>query len=75
MLPVMMLLVCRCYWWPLQPPTTTTTTDGEGYQMGVNTSNMDPEVLKYTDRRIEYSVLKTPVRAKDTAHPDDPATY
>ncbi len=43
--------------------------------MGLNTTNMDPEVLKYVDRRFEYSVLKTPVRSKDTAHPDDRATY
>lgn len=43
--------------------------------MGLNTNNMDPEVLKYVDRRIEYSVLKSRVRSKDTAHADDPATY
>ncbi len=43
--------------------------------MGVNTNNMNPEVMKYVDRRIEYSVLKAPVRSKDTAHPDDRATY
>lgn len=36
---------------------------------------MDPEVMKYVDRRIEYSVLKTPLRSKDTAHAEDPATY
>lgn len=71
-MPAVMLPVCRCYWWPLQPPPAT---DGEGYQMGVNTSNMDPEVLKYTDRRIEYSGLTMPVQAKDRAHPDDRATY
>lgn len=62
---------CRCYWWPLRPPPT----DGGEYKMGLNTTNMDPEVLKYVDRRFEYSVLKSPVRSKDTAHPEDRATY
>jgi hypothetical protein len=43
--------------------------------MGVNTNNMDPEVLRYVDRKIEYSALKMPVRAKETAHPEDRAGY
>lgn len=62
---------CRCYWWPLQPPST----DGEEYKMGVNTNNMDPEVLKYVDRWFERAILKRPLRSKDAAHPEDQATY
>jgi len=65
--------VIRCYWWPLQPPPPT--DDGGEYQMGVNTNNMDPEVLRYVDRRFEYSVLKSPLRSKDAAHAEDRATY
>jgi hypothetical protein len=36
---------------------------------------MDPELLRYVDRRIEYSMLKSPLGSKDIAHPDDRATY
>lgn len=43
--------------------------------MGVNTNNMDPEVLKHVDRKFDYSVLKIPLQSKDTAHPEDRATY
>lgn len=64
-------MLCRCYWWPLKPPPA----DGGEYQMGVNTNNMDPEVLKYVDRKFDYSILKVPLRSKDTAHPEDQATY
>lgn len=63
--------VCRCYWWPLRPAPA----DGGHYQMGVNTNNMDPEVLKFVDRKFEYAVLKSPLRSKDTAHPEDQANY
>lgn len=43
--------------------------------MGVNTNNMDPELLKYVDRRFDYAILKIPLRSKDTAHSEDHATY
>lgn len=43
--------------------------------MGVNTNNMDPEVLKHVDRKFDYSALKIPLQSKDTAHPEDRATY
>lgn len=43
--------------------------------MGLNMNNVDPELLKFVDRKFEYSVLMSPVRSKDTAHPDDPAKY
>jgi hypothetical protein len=43
--------------------------------MGLNTNNMDPEVLKYVNRKIDYSVLKSPLRSQDTAHPEDRGTY
>ncbi|KIW46981.1 uncharacterized protein PV06_02598 [Exophiala oligosperma] len=62
---------CMCYWWPLGPRPT----DGEEYMMGVNTNNMDPEVLKYVDRKFSYSYVKVPMKAKDATHPEDLATY
>lgn len=43
--------------------------------MGVNTNNMDPEVLKYVDRKFSYSYVKVPMKAKDATHPEDLATY
>lgn len=64
-------MLCRCYWWPLQSPSA----DGGEYQMGVNTNNMDPELLKYVEKRYDYAVLKIPVRSKDSAHPEDHANY
>jgi hypothetical protein len=65
------LTSCRMYWWPLEPPPT----DGGEYKMGINTSNMNPEVLKFVDRKYEYSWVKQPLRSKDTAHQDDLAEY
>ena len=43
--------------------------------MGVNTNNMNPELLRFVDRKVGYSDLMTPLKSKDTAHPDDPAKY
>ena len=43
--------------------------------MGLNTNNVDPELLRFVDRRLEYSVLMSPLRSKDTARPDDPVKY
>lgn len=43
--------------------------------MGLNTNNMDPEVLEYVDRRFDYSIKKRPLRSKETAHPEDRAIY
>ena len=43
--------------------------------MGVNTNNMNPEVLKYVDRRFEYSNLITPLKNTGEKHVDDPAEY
>ncbi|KAL3428249.1 glutathione-dependent formaldehyde-activating gfa [Phlyctema vagabunda] len=65
---------CVCYWWPIRPPPPP-SADGEEYQMGLNTNNVDPELLRFVDRKLEYSVLKSPLRSKDMAHPDDPAQY
>ncbi|KAI9837234.1 MAG: hypothetical protein M1819_000308 [Sarea resinae] len=62
---------CVCYWWPIRPPPT----DGGEYQMGLNTNNVDPELLKLVDRKFEYSVSMSPLRSKDMAHPDDSAKY
>ncbi|KAJ5454832.1 uncharacterized protein N7458_005788 [Penicillium daleae] len=62
---------CVCYWWPIRPPPTD---EGE-YKMGLNTNNVNPELLKFVDRKFEYSMLTIPLRSKDTAHPDDPAKY
>lgn len=65
------LTLYRCYWWPLQ----SSEKHGEDREMGLNTNNMDPDLLKYVDRKIDYAVLKVPVRAKDAAHAEDHATY
>lgn len=43
--------------------------------MGLNTNNVNPELLRFVDRKFEYSYLKVPLRSKDTAHPDDLAEY
>lgn len=43
--------------------------------MGLNTNNINPELLRFVDRKFEYSVLMSPLRSKDTAHPDDQARY
>lgn len=43
--------------------------------MGLNTNNVNPELLKFVDRKFEYSMLLAPVRSKDARHPDDPAKY
>jgi hypothetical protein len=43
--------------------------------MGLNTNNVNPELLRFVDRKFEYSVLMSPLQSKDTAHPDDPAKY
>ncbi|KAK4973330.1 hypothetical protein LTR66_011176 [Elasticomyces elasticus] len=62
---------CVCYWWPIRPPPTD---EGE-YKIGLNTNNVNPELLRFVDRKFEYSLLMSPLRSKDTAHPDDPAKY
>jgi hypothetical protein len=43
--------------------------------MGLNTNNIDPELLKFVDRKFDYSQMKAPLKSKDTAHPDDAAKY
>ena len=43
--------------------------------MGLNTNNVNPELLRFVDRKFEYSQMISPLRSKDTAHPDDPAKY
>ena len=43
--------------------------------MGLNTNNMNPELLRFVDRKYEYSQLVSPLRCKDMAHPDDAAKY
>ncbi|KAF2222385.1 Mss4-like protein [Elsinoe ampelina] len=61
---------CMCYWWPLEPPT-----DGSKYQMGLNTNNMNPELLKYVDRTWEYAQLRMALGSKELAHSEDLAEY
>ena len=61
----------RCYWWPTRRPRT----DQGKHEMGLNTSNINPEALKFVDRKYEYSQMLAPLRSKDTAHPDDLAEY
>lgn len=44
--------------------------------MGVNTRNMDPaKLLGLVTRNITYDIVTTLLRSKDTAHPEDKATY
>lgn len=43
--------------------------------MGLNTSNVNPEVLRFVDRRYEYSWVKQPLQSKENAHQDDLADY
>jgi len=60
-----------CYWWPIRPSPSTGI-----YEMGLNTNIVNnPELLRFVDRKFEYSMLMSAVRSKDTAHPDDPAKY
>lgn len=43
--------------------------------MGINTNNVDPELLRFVDRKFDYAVLKSPLREKDGRHVDDGAKY
>jgi hypothetical protein len=43
--------------------------------MGVNTNNINPESLKFVDRKYTYGDLIRPLREQGDAHPDDPAPY
>lgn len=43
--------------------------------MGLNTNNVDPELLRFVDRKFEYSYVLSPLRSKDAAHPEDRAKY
>ncbi|RMX99654.1 hypothetical protein D0868_09433 [Hortaea werneckii] len=61
---------CVCYWSPKNSPSP-----GEEHRVGINTNNMDPEVLRFVDRKYDFSILKRPVRDWATAHPDDLAEY
>jgi hypothetical protein len=61
----------RCYWWPIRPPST----DEEEYEMGLNTNNINPELLRFVDRKFDYSQMLIPLRSKDIAHSDDLAKY
>ncbi|KAI7171803.1 hypothetical protein KC316_g5680 [Hortaea werneckii] len=60
----------QCYWCPKNSPSP-----GEQTRVGINTNNVDPEVLRFVDRKYDFSILKRPVREKGTAHPDDLADY
>jgi hypothetical protein len=65
----------RCYWWPLRPPPKD-GEEGEGeYQMGLNTNNVNPEQLRFVDRKFEYSMLRTPLKETGEKHRDDLADY
>jgi hypothetical protein len=43
--------------------------------MGLNTNNINPELLKFVDRKYEFSMMGNSIRAKDKVHPDDQAKY
>lgn len=61
----------RMYWSNLERPT-----EKEEDVMGVNTNCVtDPWVLRFVDRKYEYSWIKTPIKTKEAAHPDDLAQY
>ena len=66
-----LMLNGRCYWLPVGPPPT----EGGEYEMGLNTNNVNPELLRFVDRKFEYSVSMSPLRSKDMAHPDESAKY
>lgn len=61
----------RCYWWPIRSPAS----DDEKQEMGVNTNNIEPELLRFVDRKYEYSQITVPLRSREAAHPDDQARY
>ncbi|KAJ5198296.1 uncharacterized protein N7498_007413 [Penicillium cinerascens] len=63
---------CVCYWWPIRPPSTD---ERKKNIMGINTNNVNPELLRFVDRKFGYSLLISPLRSKDTAHPEDLAKY
>lgn len=43
--------------------------------MELSTNNVNPELLRFVNRKVDYSALKSSLSLKDTAHPDDPAKY
>ncbi|RDW79838.1 hypothetical protein BP6252_04476 [Coleophoma cylindrospora] len=57
---------CVLYWWPLQAPST----DGEEYKMGLNTSNVNPEVLRSV---LQNAAIDKPTTSKDST-PEPVAT-
>ncbi|PQE04367.1 glutathione-dependent formaldehyde-activating enzyme protein [Rutstroemia sp. NJR-2017a BBW] len=63
---------CVCYWWPLHPPEKGKESE---YQMGLNMNNVNPELLRFVDRKLEFSMLRTPVRDGGKRHEDDKAGY
>lgn len=65
----------RCYWWPIRAPSTDDEKEYKEYEMGLNTNIVNPELLRFVNRKFDYSVLRRPLRSRDAAHPDDPAKY
>jgi hypothetical protein len=43
--------------------------------MGLNTRNVDPDLMRLVEHRITHQWITTPVRDASTAHPDDKAKY
>lgn len=43
--------------------------------MGLNMNNVDPELLKFVDRKFEFSQARVPLRTEGARHPDDVAEY
>lgn len=44
--------------------------DGSDSLMGINTNNINPELLRFVDREHKYSQMKIPLWSKEVAHPD-----
>ena len=65
----------RCYWSSTNNPSSSSDGGEDENKIGINTNNMDPEILRFVDRKYDFSILKRPLRDQGTAHPDDLAEY
>lgn len=57
------------YWWKI-----AANEDGS-HEIGVNTRNVDPEEMKYVERRIQFDAVDMALKDKTTRHPEDKAEY
>ena len=47
----------------------------ESGEMGVNTRMMEPDDVRFVNRKLDFAALRTPVRSKESAHAEDKAQY